>query len=330
MPAVHPRGQTGRTAFPAGGQFAFTILDDTDDATVENVEPIYELLFELGFRTTKTAWPLDCPEGSELYFAAETLQDARYLAFIRGLAGRGFEIAFHGATMESSVRERTLEGLRFLEEELGVPLKIHCNHGQNRENLYWGSNRYRTLFLRWPLALVERLSGRPRFAGHDRRSPYFWGDVCRERIRFVRNFAFATLNTVEIPPHAPYRLRSTPYVNYWFNSSDAPDATHFKRLVTPASLSRLHRERGVCILSTHLGKGFVRNGRVDPQVEDTLRFLATLPGWFAPVSEVLEHLLATRAAGELAPWTRWRLEFGHLVDRLHSHLLRPRNEVLAR
>ena len=70
---------------PDGKQFIFTILDDTDDATVDNVKPVYDLLDELGFRTTKTVWPLDCPEGSNLYFAAQTLQDPDYLAFIREL-----------------------------------------------------------------------------------------------------------------------------------------------------------------------------------------------------------------------------------------------------
>jgi hypothetical protein len=309
--------------FPGGRFFAFTILDDTDDATVENVKPLYDLLYELGIRTTKTAWPLDCPEGSDLFFAAQTLQHADYLEFVRELVERGFELAFHGATMESSFRERTLRGLDFLDEMLGAPLRVHCNHGQNIENLYWGSERYRTWFLRLPLALAERLASRPRYSGHVPGSPHFWGDICRERFRFVRNFAFATLNTLSIPPHGPYRLRSTPWVNYWFNSSDAPDAAHFKRLVTPEGVDRLHREGGVCILSTHLGKGFVRGGRVDPQVEETLRYLASLPGWFAPVSEILDHLLAQRGSADLRPWTRWGLELRHIADRVKARYLSP-------
>ena len=39
--------------FPHGKRFAFTIVDDTDVATVANVKPLYDLLHELGFRTTK-------------------------------------------------------------------------------------------------------------------------------------------------------------------------------------------------------------------------------------------------------------------------------------
>lgn len=40
-----------------GKSFAFTIIDDTDEATVANVKPIYDLLAELGIWTTKTVGP---------------------------------------------------------------------------------------------------------------------------------------------------------------------------------------------------------------------------------------------------------------------------------
>ena len=70
---------------PDGKRFAFTILDDTDDGTLENLRPVYDRLRELGFRTTKTVWPMDCPEGSENYYAADTLQRPDYLAYVRSL-----------------------------------------------------------------------------------------------------------------------------------------------------------------------------------------------------------------------------------------------------
>src|SRR5262245_43727604 len=132
------------TLLPPGQRFAFSVLDDTDDATLENVQPLYALLRDHGFRTTKTAWPLDCPEGSRNFFAGETLQDKDYLRFVHELTDDGFELAFHGATMESSSRERTLEGLEFLRSEFGRYPRLFCNHGQNRENLYWGTQRFRT------------------------------------------------------------------------------------------------------------------------------------------------------------------------------------------
>jgi len=306
--------------FPGNARFAFTILDDTDDSTVENVRPVYDLLAELGFRTTKTAWPLDCPEGSRLYLAGETLADAEYLAFVRSLVATGFEMAYHGATMETSTRDRTERGLQSFKTLLGVSPKIYCNHGQNLENVYWGSARYRSAPIRVPIAFMERLLSRPRYFGHIPGSPYFWGDLCRSQFRFVRNFAFATLNHGLIPPCGPYRLESTPWVTYWFNTADAPDAAAFKRLVTPQNIRRLDENGGICILSTHLGKRFSKGGRVDPEIEDTLRYIASLPGWFRPVSEVLELQLSRQPDKTLSAWDQWQLECRHVADRMADRL----------
>jgi hypothetical protein len=304
--------------FPDDRQFVFTILDDTDDATVENVQPVYDLLTELGFRTTKTVWPLDCPEGSPHYYAAQTLADEDYLLFVRDLLGKGFEAACHGATMESSTRDRTERGLRIFSELLGVQPKIYCNHGQNLENIYWGSNRYQAPLIRMPVAMMERLLDKPRYAGHVPGSPYFWGDLCRRQFRFVRNFAFSTLNNGSIPPCGPYRLASTPWVQNWFSTADAPDAGDFKRLVTRRNVDKLRMDAGVCILSTHLGKRYAKGGRVDPEVEDTLRYIASLPGWFRPVSEVLEFLSAQRGQTVLSGWEQLQLEGRHLTDRIRD------------
>jgi hypothetical protein len=49
--------------FPNNKKFAFTILDDTDLSTAENVGPVYRLLAELGMRTTKSVWPLASVRG---------------------------------------------------------------------------------------------------------------------------------------------------------------------------------------------------------------------------------------------------------------------------
>src|SRR5437899_2238785 len=51
-----------RRSWPEGKDFAFTIIDDTDNATLARIRPIYELLSELGLRTTKTVWVYPAPE----------------------------------------------------------------------------------------------------------------------------------------------------------------------------------------------------------------------------------------------------------------------------
>src|SRR6185436_5946929 len=62
--SVTTAGDRPAGPFPGGARFAFTVMDDTDVATVENIRPIYRLFESLGMRTTKTVWPVACPEGS--------------------------------------------------------------------------------------------------------------------------------------------------------------------------------------------------------------------------------------------------------------------------
>ena len=168
--------------FPDNKRFAFSILDDTDDSTLDNVKPVYDALGSLGFRTTKTVWALNCPEGSRHFFAAETLQSKPYRDFIHTLVDQGFELAFHGATMESSDRERTQLGLEFFKQEFGSYPKLFCNHGHNRESLYWGSKRFQSLLLR-QLVRFGRVGARDNYEGEKEGSPFFWGDLSKQHIK---------------------------------------------------------------------------------------------------------------------------------------------------
>lgn len=312
--------------FPDGKRFAFTLLDDTDDSTLENVQPVYDRLREYGFRTTKTVWPMDCPEGSRHYYAADTLQRRDYLDFVRGLVEDGFELALHGATMESSERERTLRAIDFLEREFGACPRLHANHAENRENLYWGSKRFQTPGLRQLLKWIRRQSDAD-YSGETPDSPHYWGDVARERIEYVRNFTFTALNVLEADPATPYRLASTPDVQNWFSTANAPDVEHFCLRVAPEAIDRLEAQGGVCIVSTHLGKYFARDGRVDPRFDAILRHIASKPGWFVPVSTLLDHLRAQTPAAErtLGPGALAHLELRFLVGQLFERLTAPGN-----
>ena len=306
--------------FPEGKEFAFTILDDTDDSTVDNVKPMYDLLGELGLRTTKTVWPLDCPEGSRQYFAGQTLNYKPYREFVHDLPARGFELTWHCATMESSDRARTTRGLDVFHREFGFYPKVHCNHGQNRENIYWGPKRYQNSLIR-ALASLLGPHGSATFCGELETSPYFWGDLCRTHFRFVRNFSFRRLNMLKVNPHMPYRLEATPYVNFWFSTADAPDVDAFNRLLTREGVDRLRRENGVGIVTTHLGKGFVKDGQINRQTAEMLRYIAALPGWFVPVSDILEFLLVAIPHHTLGHLARLRLEFLHATDRAWGRVL---------
>jgi hypothetical protein len=105
------------------------------------------------------------------------------------------------------------------------------------------------------------------------------------------------LNLREVDPHTPYRLASTPYVNHWFSTADAPDVTAFTRLLSRERIDRLEAEGGVCIISTHFGKGFVRDDAVDRRTRDALDYLAAKRGWFVPVSDILDWLRRAEGGG---------------------------------
>ncbi len=289
---------------PDGKRFAFTIMDDTDVATLENVGPVYRLLEELGFRTTKTVWPFACPEGSRKFGTSSTLEDELYLDFVRQLASRGFEIAYHGATMESSTRDRTERGLTRFRELFGAPPRVYANHASNRENLYWGIERIDDPLLRTLYARALGKSGR-RFCGHVPGTPWWWGDLTAQ-ITYVRNLTFSEINLCRINPSMPYHDPRRPLVRWWFSATDAEDVGEFNRLIGPASQERLEREGGICIVATHLGKGFASGGSVHPQTRLLLERLAERPGWFVPVGQLLDWLRTTRnGPGILSP-PEWR------------------------
>lgn len=293
-----------RFAFPDGKRFAFTIIDDTDVATVENVKPVYDLLHSLGLRTTKTVWPLRCPEGSKNFSASETLEDDAYREFVLDLQRRGFEVTWHGATMESSKRERTLAALELFHDTLGTYPRIHVNHAHNRENIYWGSGRVDHPLIK---RAFEYLAGRPGdyFLGNVEGSPYWWGDLCQRHITYARNLTFGEINTTKVNPSMPYRDRQRPLAKWWFSASDAEGVSEFNDLLSLHNQKRLEEEGGVCIVATHLGKGYVRDGSVHPVTRERLAALSNRPGWFPPVGELLDWMRTQQPPGEL-PSREWR------------------------
>ncbi|MGH7664213.1 MAG: hypothetical protein ACRENI_07965 [Gemmatimonadaceae bacterium] len=311
-----------RPVWPGNKRFAFSIIDDTDVATEENVLPIYRLLERLGMRATKTVWPVGCPEGSRDFGTSRTLEDSAYLDFVRDLHGRGFEITWHGATMESSTRERTITALERFRDAFGAYPRLHANHARNRENLYWGADRVDTALLR---ALVRRLGASPCvvYEGHVERSRYWWGDLCLQHIEYVRNLTFNDVNLLRVNPSMPYHDPARPLVRWWFSACDAEDAAAFADLLRPENQDRLEAEGGVCIVATHFGKEFVRDGLVNPIVEERLAALARRPGWFPAVGELLDHLRVSRTTS-LLPAREWRRMQWRWVRDLATRRLRRR------
>jgi hypothetical protein len=274
-------------SFPGGKRFAFSIVDDTDMATLDRVKPLYELLHRYGFRTTKTVWVWESNDLSHSPNRGDTLQDPSYRAYMQELKQRGFEIALHGVRGGSSKRQDIIDGLEEFRKAFGEYPSIHINHSLNRDNIYWGEHRWSFT----PFQLGYALAAKHKFLGHERASEHFWGDLVKERVRYVNQFTYSDINLLAVNPSMPYRLSDKPYVNLWFPTADGDNLDWFDDLLRSENLDRLEREGGVCLVYAHMGAGsFNKNGGPHPRFEARLKDLASRNGWFVPASEILDYL----------------------------------------
>jgi len=307
--------------FPEGASFAFTILDDTDDTTVENGIPVYDLLNDLGFKITKTVWAFDArPEDRGPYFAGSTLSNDSYFDWVKELQNSGFEIAFHNATMASSIRSDTIKALDLIEQSLGCKVRLHCNHGQNKENLHWGAERYRHPLIRTFVKLLFNVGNYPKFEGNNVNSPYYWADVADQRLSFIRGLTYGTLDCSKIKPYGPYFERAKQKSSCFFNTADAPNIYAYNRLVNRNSIDKLKKEGGWAVVSTHLGKGFFRYGKLNKDFVDTMEYISKLGGWYVPVSELLDYISVKNGAKQINNAVRFSMEINHVIDRVKNKI----------
>jgi hypothetical protein len=304
-----------RIAWPDGKSFAFTIFDDTDLATVQNVGPVYALLADLGFRTTKSVWPLEGSGAARV--AGTTCEDPEYLQWTLDLQAKGFEIGYHNATFHTSTRAQTIKGIERFNELYGHYPLSSATHTGCHEGIYWGADRLSGIARR-VYRLLMRFRGYKSFRGHREGDSLFWGDVCRERLKYVRNFQFPDINTLAACPYMPYHDPVRPYVNQWFASSEGAEVSAFNRCLSEANQDRLASEGGACIMYTHLACGFYRDGRMDARFSELMGRLARMNGWFVPVTTLLDFILETRGPHLLTAQERRRLERRWLINKLKT------------
>jgi hypothetical protein len=301
--------------WPNGHQFAFTVVDDTDCATVANVKSVYDLLAGLGMRTTKTAW-LFRGEGLAVNGGA-TCEEPEYLQWLLTLQRQGFEIALHNAAPCTSPRETTRMALARFHELFGNGEMLFCNHVGCRENIYWGAARLSGLNRAF-YNLVTRGRNGHISRGHIETDPLYWGDLCQQKVRYVRNFVFDDLNGLAVCPEQPYHDPARPYVNFWFTSADGGNLKSFLANFSADKFQRLESAGGLCIAYVHFAKGFVQNGEVHTEFRRRMEFLATLNGWFAPASQVLDYLRKGAGPPErvIAPKRLRQIERAWLLEKI--------------
>jgi hypothetical protein len=300
--------------WPEGRRFAFTVFDDPDAQTVETGRPVYALLADLGFRTTKAVWPIR-GDGTPSD-RGQTCAEDDYRKWVEELQARGFEIGYHNATSHTSPREETRRGLDTFARYFGPAPIAMANHYNCDEAIYFGEDRVSGL-RRAAYNLVTRGRNRRRFHGHVSGHSYFWGDLCRARVKYVRNFVFRGVNTLAACPWMPYHDPARPFVNFWFASSEGDKGPAFLERISEANQDRLEAEGGACLMYTHFAHGFVdARGRLEPRFVRLMERLAAKGGWYVPVSPLLDHLLARRPDPTITARQRAALERRWLVHKI--------------
>jgi hypothetical protein len=190
-----------------------------------------------------------------------------------------------------------------------------ANHSPCEESIYWGDRRLTGLHASF-YNLLLRNKHKDVFKGHVEGSSFFWGDLCRERVQYVRNFVFGEINTLKACPEMPYQDPARPYVNYWFASAEGANVESFVETIRENRMDRLAEEGGACIMYAHLAYGFFKNGRLHPRFKALMERLARMNGWFVPVGTLLDHLLEQKGPHQLADRERRRLERRWLLHKI--------------
>lgn len=266
----------------------FCITDDTDAATTASVRAVYDALHEHGLTATKTVWayepeePCGIPSTPASTLRGVTLADPEYLALVRDLASRGFEVALHGASAGNNRRERTIAALDLAGDLFGGTDTFIC-HSKNADNLYWEQKVAPNAALRRLLSLYSRHA----CSGEIEGSPYFWGDVARERVRHIRLFRTRNTNTLAVDPEMPYFETAKPYVRGWFSATKRS----FHDCTTAEALRRLVDENGLTVLYQYLHRYARPDGTVDPVfLADAARLAGESRIWSATAGAAMARL----------------------------------------
>jgi hypothetical protein len=306
---------TAGISWPDGKQFAFSVFDDTDLAAPGNFEAVYDLLASLGMRTTKSVWPATGGDLQARSTHGSTCDDPEYVRTVLQLQQAGFEIGYHNSYYEGLPRERIEEALERFKVLFGAYPTSMANHAESSEGIYWGYDRLSDLVKLIYRIMLRRFGANPH-QGHLIESPYFWGDLCQQRIRYVRNFVFGDIDTLAVCPEMPYHDTRRPFVQAWFAASNGQVLSSCLDLLTERNQDRLEESGGACIVYTHFGADFQHGNRVDERFSLLLRRIASKNGWFVPVSTLLDHIRAQRGLRTLSDAERRRLEWRWFAHKL--------------
>jgi hypothetical protein len=300
--------------WPLNKEFAFTVIDDTDYSTVQNIKPLYEYLKAKNIITAKTIWiypPSD-------YFKGQTVQDKEYYDFLLEIERDGYEILLHSVGSGIFKRPAIIEGFEIFKEKFGRYPSVNINHSLNPDNMYWGYKRFGPV-----LSFISKyIEGKSRkFYGDEIESDFYWGDISKKYIKYNRNRVFNGINTLKYDPEMPFREINKKDCNYWFSSSDGQTIEEFNNLITRKNVDKLIKEKGLSIIYTHFACGFVEeNGEINRIFKENIDYLSSQNGWFVPISEILDYLLNIKKKTSVSSLYINLLDLKWLIDRVKKRI----------
>jgi hypothetical protein len=166
------------------------------------------------------------------------------------------------------------------------------------------------------------------FGGDDKDSEYFWGDLHKKHITYIRNHELRNIDTLGTDPLTPYiDPNRQQYANYWFSCTFAPNQDVFASAFTSANLHKLSEKNGTSIISTHLGYYNV-DGIIDIRFKNIIQELRHVySAHFMPVTALLNRRADQRqTSGKKAypiigRFAKLRLEVLHLSTRIYYRFI---------
>lgn len=271
----------------------FCITDDTDTADLTSVKSVYNLLQANNVPVTKTVWAFKprercgIPPMDDHTLKGITLEDPEYLDYCKQLNQSGFEICLHGASAGNNRRELTQKAFDFVEKHFKPNDTFIC-HSKNADNLYWEEKSTQ----RFPFHQALRVYCKLKSYGEVEGSPYFWGDIAKQKINQIRFYRTRNINTLAANPSMPYFEPGKPYVNGWFSATKRS----FAGCTTEEALNGLKQENGLCILYHYMHKyAQNRKGEVSGHIRESIERLGSEADVYKqPVSVMMSRLRAVQ------------------------------------
>lgn len=301
-----------KNIWPNGKTFAFTIIDDSDYDTIEKIRPIYDFLYDINMLTTKNVWVYPSRNNCD----GCCLLDNDYKIFILFLKSIGYEIGLHGVGSGDFRKDEISDGIRIFNDIIGYYPNLHTNHINNKDGLYVGFNRYPRFFKN----IYNKFGFKSnRTLGDLYFSDYFWGDISKKYIKYLKGNIYNCTNIFNYDNHTPYvDIDKIKYSNYWFSTSDGYKYEKFIKIIDKENIDKLIAQRGLCVISANFSKGgFVDiNGDIDKTFKYRMEYIANRNGWFVPATVIFDYLLKYR--GTIHPLSKTQLIIKELKYSIHK------------